>query len=149
MALRLSLFDRLTDEEPRTTVEAPKNEWEQMAAFKRGLARDLTYLLNTRINEADFPETYEQARESVIAFGVQDYSRSPVEHDEIRRAIERAIRRFEPRLTRVQVQLFGAGHLELHFQINAQLKADLGGEPVLFDAELPKQTRRFQVGEPR
>lgn len=149
MALRLSLFDRLTDEDPRTTVEAPKNEWEQLAAFKRGLARDLTYLLNTRISEADFPEEFEQVKQSVAAYGVQDYTRSPVEHDEIRRAIERAIRQFEPRLARVQVQLFGAGHLELHFRINAQLKPDLGSETILFDAELPKQTRRFQVGETR
>ncbi len=149
MALLLSLFDRLTDEDPRTTVEAPKSEWEQLAAFKRGVARDLTYLLNTRINESHFPDNYELMRQSVVAYGVQDYTRSPVEQDDIRRSIERAIRQFEPRLSRVQVQLFGVGHLELHFRISAFLKADLGSDAVLFDAELPKQTRRFQVSEQR
>jgi hypothetical protein len=45
----------------------------------------------------------------------------------------------------VQVQLLEVSHLELHFRISAFLKADLGNEPVLFDAELPKATRRFQV----
>ena len=145
----LPLFDRLTDENPRVSREVPPNEWERMAAFKKSVARDLTNLLNTRINEADFPEEYKQVRQSVAAYGVQDYSRSPVEKDDIRRSIERAISRFEPRLTRVQVQVKEGGPLELHFRISAYLKADLGSEPVLFDAELPNQTRRFQVSEDR
>src|SRR5689334_13868509 len=121
----LSLFDRLTDENPRASVDAPQQEWERMSAFKRGVARDLTHLLNTRINENDIPEEYEQARTSMLAFGVQDYTRSPVEQDDIRRSIERAIRNFEPRLTRVQVQLVSTGVLELQFRISAYLKADL------------------------
>ena len=145
----LSLFDRLTDEEPRASVEAPKHEWEQMSTFKKSVARDLSNLLNTRINDNDFPEEFPQVRQSVVAFGVHDYTRSPVEQDDIRKSLERAIRIFEPRLTRVQVQFIGGSHLELHFRISAILKADLGGEPVLFDAELPKQTRRFQVNEGR
>jgi type VI secretion system protein ImpF len=147
--VRLSLFDRLTDEDPRTTTEAPRHEWDRMAAYKKSVARDLSHLLNTRINENDFAEEYPQARQSVIAFGVHDYTRSPAEQEEIRKSLERAIRLFEPRLTRVQVHFIGGSHMDLHFRISATLKADLGSEPVLFDAELPKQTRRFQVNEGR
>ena len=145
----LSLFDRLTDLEPRSSVEGLKNDWEQMAALKQSVARDLALLLNTRIDEADFPEEFEQLRRSVAAFGVQDYSRSPVEKEDIRKSIERAVRNFEPRLTRVQVQVIEVSYLELHFRISANLRADLGSEPVLFDAELPKQTRHFHVKESR
>ena len=147
--LNQSLFDRLTDENPKASVDAPRNEWEQLAAFKKGVARDLANLLNTRIDEGDFPEAYDHVRRSVAAYGVHDYTRSPVEQDEIRRSIERAVKNFEPRLARVKVQVLEVGHLELHFRITAQLKADLGAEPLVFDAELPKQTRRFQVNEGR
>ena len=149
MAILLSLFDRLTDDQPKVRVEGPRNEWDQMAALKRGVARDLTNLLNTRINEDDIPAEYDHARRSVAAFGVQDYTRSPLEGDDIRRAIERAIKNFEPRLTRVRVQVSLAGDMALSFRITAQLKADLGAGPVLFDAELPKQSRRFHVNEGR
>jgi type VI secretion system protein ImpF len=148
----LSLFDRLTDDNPKSNVDPPRNEWDQLAALKRGVARDLTALLNTRINEADFPDTYDQLRRSVAAYGVHDYTHTPVELEEVRKSIERAVKTFEPRLTRVQVRVakeVNAVDVALSFQITAQLKADLGAEPVVFDAELPKPTRRFQVDERR
>ena len=145
----LSIFDRLTDENPRQSRELPVTEWEQMAALKNSVARDLGTLLNTRISLADIPEEFEQVRESVAAYGVEDYTRSPVEKDGIRRSIERAVRAFEPRLTRVQVELLSVSALELRFRIVASLKADLGNEPVVFDAALPKETRHFKVKEER
>ncbi len=120
-----------------------------MAAFKKSVARDLTNLLNTRINRDDIPEEFEQLRQSVAAYGVHDYFRSPAEQDDIRKSIERAVRVFEPRLTRVQVKISASGPLDLHFQITGYLKADLGSEPVMFDAELPTPTRHFQVNENR
>ncbi|MEP7351883.1 MAG: type VI secretion system baseplate subunit TssE [Acidobacteriota bacterium] len=145
----LSLFDRLTDENPRVTKEGPLNEWDKLAAFKQSVAGDLTNLLNTRISQTDIPEEFEQLRQSVAAYGVHDYFRSPADRDEIRKSVERAVRIFEPRLTRVQVKITASGPLDLHFQIVGQLKADMGSEPVLFDAEMPTPTRHFKVSENR
>ena len=147
----LSLFDRLTDEKPRLSVEVPLNDWERMTALKQGVARDLTNLLNTRISEKDIPEEFVEVRQSILAYGVHDYTMSPVDKESIRRSLERSIRTFEPRLTRVQVQWLESQSsvVELHYRISAVLKADLGNEPVMFDASLPMETRRFRVNAER
>ena len=146
----LSIFDRLTDNDPRQTREVPQTEWEQMAALKNSVARDLGNLLNTRINRDDIPDEFENVRASIAAYGVEDYTRSPVHEDEIRRSIEYAVRTFEPRLTRVLVEVITQNsRREASFRITASLKADMGGEQVVFDAALPKETRRFGVKEGR
>lgn len=143
--ITLSLFDRLTDSNLRGLGEARGNEWDLLAAYKAGIAADLTRLLNTRIETNSIPEKFKLARSSVAAFGVQDYSRSPVEREEVRKSIERAIRAFEPRIKNPQVRLAEGGPLELVFHIHAVIKLGAGGEQVSFKAELPKATRRFNV----
>ncbi len=147
----LSLFDRLTDEKPRLSSEIPMNDWERMASLKKSVARDLTNLLNTRISEHDVPEEFIEVRQSIVAYGVNDYTMSPVDKEAIRRSLERCIRTFEPRLSRVQVQWLESRSsiLELHYRISALLRADLGSEPIVFDAELPMETRQFKVNEDR
>src|ERR1700730_17703046 len=94
-----SLLDRLTDKEPRASREVPSPEWEQSRQHRDGVARDLTNLLNTRSNESDIPEEFERPRQSLAAYGVQDFTAAPMDRETIRRAIERSIRFFEPRLS--------------------------------------------------
>ena len=140
-----SLFDRLTDYEPKNSREVPPPQWEQFQNYKDSVARDLTNLLNIRRSEEDIPEEFENVRESLVAYGVQDFTMAPMDREEIRRAIERAIRIFEPRLSRVQVELAPAGDFKLAFRISGMLRVDVGLEPVIYDAELPKESRRFRV----
>ena len=99
----LSLFDRLTDREPRSSREVPANAWDQIHELKHGIARDLTNLLNTRRSEADIPEEFGETNRSIAAYGIQDFSSSPVDREQIRRAIEKTVRTFEPRLSHVSV----------------------------------------------
>jgi type VI secretion system protein ImpF len=139
-----SLFDRLTDYEPRNFREILPPERDQLEAHKASVARDLTNLLNSRRSEADIPEEFEYARESLAAYGVQDFTTAPMDRDAIRRAVERSVRRFEPRLSRVQVTDLG-GDLTFSFRISGMLRVDLGVEPVVYDAELPTESRRFRV----
>jgi type VI secretion system protein ImpF len=140
-----SLLDRLTDNEPRASREVPQPEWEQLRQHKDGLARDLTNLLNTRRSESDIPEEFELTRQSLAAYGVQDFTAAPMDREAIRRAIERSIRLFEPRLTRVQVSLEVGSDFQFSFRISGMLRLDIGLEPVVYDAELPKESRRFKV----
>lgn len=140
-----SLFDRLTDLEPRNPREVPPPLSDQLRLLKTSVARDLTDLLNTRRSEADIPEEFEQTRDSVAAYGVQDFTTAPVDREAVRRAIERSIRRFEHRLTRVQVSLAESNEFVFAFQISGALRVDLGLEPVVYDAELPVESRRFKV----
>lgn len=145
MAIIASLFDRLTDYEPRNSREVPPPEWEQLREYKLSVARDLTNLLNTRRSESDIPEEFEHTRASLAAYGVQDFTTAPMDREEIRRAIERTIRLFEPRLSRAQVTLVEGSHFQFSFRISGMLKMDVGAEPVVYDADLPKESRRFQV----
>lgn len=144
-----SLFDRLTDLEPRSGRDVPLTSWEQMQQLKNAVARDLTNLLNTRRSETDIPEQFEKTNQSVAAYGIQDFTSSPVDGEQMRRAIEKSVRTFEPRLTHVSVQMRNAGEFELEFRISAMLRIDVRNEPVVFDTILPKHSRRFQVTESR
>ena len=145
MAIVSSLFDRLTDFEPRNSREVQPPEWEQFREYKQSVARDLTHLLNTRRSENDIPEDFELTRESIAAFGLQDFSTAPMDPESIRRAIERTVRQFEPRLSRVQVALVEGADFKLSFRISGILRMDKGLEPVVYDADVPKESRRFQV----
>jgi type VI secretion system protein ImpF len=145
MAIIGSLLDRLTDLEPRNSREVQPPEWEQLREFKNSVARDLTNLLNTRRSENDIPEDFQATRECVVAYGVQDFTTAPMDREAIRRAIERSVRIFEPRLSRVQVSLVEGGDFNLSFRITGLLRMDPSVESVVYDADLPKESRRFRV----
>lgn len=140
-----SLFDRLTDLDPRNSREVPPPEWEQLQQFKDSVARDLTNLLNTRRSESEIPEEFELTRQSLAAYGLQDFTATPMDRDAIRRTIESTIRLFEPRLIRVHVSFLESGDFKYSFRISGTLRVDVSLEPVVYDAELPKESRRFQV----
>src|ERR1700719_81349 len=109
VGVALSLLDRLTDLAPDSKREARSSPWDEMREFKASLCRDLTALLNTRRAEEDFPPAYVEATNSLLSFGVADFTsynlKNSLEQERVRRSIERAIREFEPRLARVTVTL--------------------------------------------
>src|SRR5689334_21785920 len=104
-----SLLDRLTDDAPESQKERRPSPWAQARALRASLCRDLTALLNTRRAEEDFDPEYTEARNSVLTYGVLDFTsynlKSVLEQDRVRRSIERAIRKFEPRLDDVEVSM--------------------------------------------
>ena len=150
-AVRLSLLDRLTDSEPDSTREAQVSSWEEMRQFKNAVCRDLAALLNTRRAQEDFDPIYEQATASLLTFGIIDFTsynlKNDVEQELVRRSIERSIRQFEPRLTRVTVIMDELDSLRsvLHFQVKAVLRTERNSEAVLFDVSLHRESRRIAV----
>jgi type VI secretion system protein ImpF len=147
----LSLLDRLRDLQPESQVEAPMSSWEQLREFKISLCRDLSALLNTRRAEQDFDPAYTEATNSLLSFGIADFTsynlKSGIEQDQVRRSIERAIRKFEPRLSRVSVSIEEPDPLRpvLQFQIDALLRLGPADEPVMFDVALYRESRRIAV----
>jgi type VI secretion system protein ImpF len=150
-SVRLSLLDRLTDSEPDSTREGQMSSWEEMRQFKNALCRDLAALLNTRRAQEDFDPIYEQATASLLTFGIIDFTsynlKNDVEQELVRRSIERSIRQFEPRLTRVTVLMDELDSLRsvLHFQVKAVLRTEGTSESVLFDVSLHRESRRIAV----
>jgi type VI secretion system protein ImpF len=131
--------------------EAPRNSWDEERNFRAALCRDLSALFNTRRAESDFDPAYEEATNSLLGFGIADFTSynltNAVEQERVRRSIERAIRQFEPRLTRVDVSIEQPDPLRplLQFQINAFLRAGSDTEPVVFDITLQRESRRMLV----
>jgi type VI secretion system protein ImpF len=147
----LSLIDRLIDLDPGSSREARSNPWDEMRDLRASLCRDLTALLNTRRAEQDFPSGYEEATNSLLSFGVLDFTahdlKNGVEQERLRQSIERAIRQFEPRLAGVTVSIEEPDPLRpvLQFQIAAILKIQPASESVVFDVTLQRESRRMAV----
>ena len=151
LGIRLSILDRLTDLEPEIRKEAPLTPWEAMRQYKASLCRDLTALLNIRRAEEDFDRSYQESTNSLLTFGLTDFTsfnlKNGMDQERVRRSIERVIRQFEPRLTQITVTVEPPDPVKpvLRFQIVALLRMDPGGEAVLFDASLHRDSRRFTV----
>lgn len=117
--------------------------------------RDLTALLNTRRQERAMDPAFEQASNSVLTFGVEDFTsynlNSGVDQEYVRRSIERAIRQFEPRLTRAVVSLRQPEpfHPLLSLHVEAELQTGDGAEPVAMEGMLDRASRRIAIRRAR
>lgn len=147
----LSVLDRLIDQEPESTQEAPAGRLQSLREMKAGLWRDLAALLNTKRGENDIPPEFQQVNSSVLAFGLVDFTsfslKSPADQNRLRRAIEQGIRTFEPRLSGVVVTLEERGELDpaLRFRVDALLQVDPAPEPISFDTVLQADTCHILV----
>jgi len=143
--MELSLLDRLA------AIESPLSQWEHRRELERSLCRDLTDLLNTRRAEQDFDASYEEATNSLLSFGIPDFTsydlKNTIDQERVRCSIERAIRQFEPRLARVKVSLERPDLVRpaLLFHVEAQLRDGADAEDVVFDATLRRDSRRIAV----
>ena len=137
--LQISILDRLIDEEPGLSREPAQHRTFTIGQVKAAVTRDLENMLNTRRNIQVPPATFEELNNSLFVYGVRDYTaqnpRSPAAKQQLRLDIEQTLRRFEPRLRNVTVQMEPATASErnLRFRISAVLVADPVTEPVTFD----------------
>ena len=109
------------------------------------VARDLDWLLNTKRWLQEPLESFPEANESLLTYGLPDLStyswRNRRDTDAICRLLEETIRRFEPRLRArtVQVKPLPPGDVDdfrLRFRIEAVLHVEPIREPVAFDTEV-------------
>jgi type VI secretion system protein ImpF len=150
-ALTPSLVDRLTDLEPDRRAETPRRSWDIRDEIRAALCRDLADLLNVRRADEAVDPIYRETAESILSFGVADFTsynlKNGIEQEMVRRSIENAIRKFEPRINCIAVVLEPLDPLVpvLRFQITALLRADPESEPVVFDAALQRDSRRLAI----
>ena len=147
-----SVLDRLLDDEPGESSERQLDWHEQVRALKAAVGRDLEALLNTRQERSgDPPAGCEESEHTIITYGLPDFSSldlsSPADCARVRRAIEIALERFEPRLENVRVIMDDRKNVDrgLHFRIEAMLRLEPTPEPVTFDAVLQPATQEYDV----
>ncbi|QYD69445.1 type VI secretion system baseplate subunit TssE [Paraburkholderia edwinii] len=97
-----TLIDRLRDDAPRRTHEAPGEYTVSRTQMREIIQRDLAYLLNcTNIEDQIDRRRYPAAAASTVNFGVPPLAGGYVAScrwEDVEKAVKRAIRDFEPRL---------------------------------------------------
>jgi type VI secretion system protein ImpF len=146
-----SVLDRLIDEEPGVSREAPASRQKSLRQLKQAVRRDLEWLLNTRQLVGGVPPELKEVSQSLAAYGLPDFTavslRSPADQNRVRRTIEAAISTFEPRLEDVIVTLTPPRETEhiLRFRVDARLKVEPAPEPVTFDTVLQLGSGQYIV----
>lgn len=139
-----SVLDRLIDQEPSQTSELPKSHTQILQELKLSVRRDLENLLNTRWRAIGPPSDLGELEQSLINYGIPDFTRGNLGTDSYRdaflRIVESAIRKFEPRFKSVVVRRVEDDKQSLertmHFRIEAMLLAEPAPELVVFDTRI-------------
>lgn len=148
----LSFWDRLMEDAPESAPGNPFARRESVEFSRTSILVDLEKLLNTRPRALPGAERYPELEQSILAYGLKDFSGSDLastkELEELRIEIERTISRFEPRLREVSVQLLPRENEVdpwVRFAIQAMLPEEL--EPVYVHADLTTVTGQFRLME--
>lgn len=148
-----SVLDRLLDFEPDMSREAPKSRSKSLRELKLSVRRDLEWLLNSRSFPEEIDERLEEVKKSVVVYGLPDITGiSAKNHNEQKRltkALENAIRIFEPRFLDLKVTLEPVSNIDrmLRFRIEARLNVEPSPEPIAFDTVLQLGSGEFEVTE--
>jgi len=134
--LQPSLLDRLTDDDPTTSTEAPGAAAMTRTRLRQAVLRDLAWLFNSTNLEAEIPlDSHPHARRSAINFGVPPLAGSKlsdVDFADVDQGLLEAILAFEPRLIPGTVQvrsIVSADLLSHHNQLAFEVRAKLWSMP--------------------
>lgn len=133
--LQPSLLDRLTDDNPTERTESRDARVIDMRGLRGIIQRDLSWLLNTsNAGSAIDVERFPRAKDSVLNFGVAEVAGefSTTEKAElIRKAIGRAIARYEPRIKEGSCDVeLRAGQDNRQTVVSFDIRADMWAQPL-------------------
>ena len=142
--LGASLIDRLTSDEARGAAT--------VGALREGLRRDLEALMNARRRMVSWPGEYDNLEQSLLNYGLDDLTNetqgSQDFRDEFIEAVEKLLRRFEPRLGRFEVRVLSEpDELDRTLRFRIAGVVVLGGErqELHFDSHVDPVRRHFVV----
>ncbi|HEV2493981.1 MAG TPA: type VI secretion system baseplate subunit TssE [Terriglobia bacterium] len=148
----LSVVDRLIDQEPRSSAEAPLTRAQSVRRLKEGVRRDLEWLLNTRRVAVEPDESLVELNESLYLYGLPDLSSysasSSKDQTKLLRAIQSIVKEYEPRLTNVRVEPQESSQtskFNLRLRIEGILMMDPSPEHVSFDTLIELKSGACQI----
>jgi len=164
----LSVLDRLIDRDPRNIYaeggatppveetggrqrKEPTSRARSVRELKAAVRRDLEWLLNSRRIAAPPDEGLTELNRSVYTFGLPDFTTFTIstrDQQRMLRALQQAIKLFEPRLINVNLiplETTGSSTRTLRFRIEALLHMDPAPEHVSFDTMLDLTSSHYQV----
>ena len=147
-----SILDRLIDDAPDQTREAPTSAQQFLRDLRMSVRRDVENLLNTRKRFDAAPSALRELCASVYEYGIPDVAgtnlSSKRRRDEFLKLLEGELREHESRFKTVrvvQVAETGSGQRTLRFRIEALMHAEPAPEQVQFDSRIEPVTRAFEV----
>lgn len=143
--LQMSLLDRLAEgDDSRPTL----------ARIRQSVRRDLECLLNARRSWLPLEASARELKTSVLGYGLPDFTVMDLSTEDGRQwlcdEVRETINRFEPRLTRVRVELRDGDtpiDRQLRLRIDAVLLVDPVPEPVAFDSQVEPVTLAVTLQE--
>ena len=132
--LQPCLLDRLTDDDPKTTEESRSQRVISVQRYRRGVLRDLAWLLNASAHLPDEGkgrwrlEDFPDAHRSVINFGTRQLSGlfAPNMH-ELERQLTESLQLFEPRVISQSVTIHASMERNV---IDIEIRGELWANPV-------------------
>lgn len=122
-------------------------------AIRDSVRGELERLLNTRWRCRSWPPNLEELDQSVVNYGIPDFSgasfRDARSQRELRQIIERAIRLFEPRCQRVRVSVAKENRRDrkLRFRIETELVSQGQREGAVFESTLDVSSSTFSINQ--
>lgn len=155
-SVAMSVFDRLLDDDSARGEDLRKTRGKALTELRDALRRDLEALLNTRPCSTTWEATLVELDDSILNYGVATVTNAELSagqnRDRFRGAVERAIRRFEPRFLKVSVTLLeDTDRIDrtLRLRIEALVRAEPAPEPLVFDSIVDPSTQGITVLSPR
>ena len=151
-AVTLSLVDRLIDEEPDNSREAPMSRSGSVRRHKAALQRDLEWLLNSRRIHDEPEDSFEETIRSVYVYGLPDFSSMSMhvarDKQTLQRVLRDTLRFFEPRLANVRIiplESDDTTKRTQRFRIEAMLLMDPAPEHISFDTVLRLSSGEYEI----
>lgn len=153
--IRLPLLDRLLDADPEAPADPPLSQGMAIEMLRAAVRRDIEALLNARRRRLPPPPGYVELPVSPVGYGVPDPTAGSFTEEQRRlavaREVEATIRRFEPRLMQVRVQLRNSEREAidrvLRLRIEAVLRTDPVPEQISFETVVRPTTLDVAVRE--
>jgi len=153
--LQPCLLDRLTDDEPEKTEEGRNQRVISIQRYKRGVLRDLEWLLNASAHlphEGDDEpnlEDYPEAFKSVVNYGIRHLcGLLAPDLDSLERAMIQALRVFEPRILRNSVKLTTSMDRQMiSFEIVGEVWANPVPEELFIKTKVDMESGQMITGD--
>jgi len=151
LPVRASILDRLIDDDPASQTDPHVTPRREMKQLQLAIRRDLNDMLNTRQRCLSTPAELKELCDTILNYGLPDLAGLNLaayeDKDVVLRAVDQAVRRFEPRFKSVAVKHNdGPGEQRtLRFEIDASVHADPEPERVVFDSQVDPVLRNVDV----
>ncbi len=141
-----SLVDRLIDDDSQVRHEARQTPRETVDQMIQSIIQDVSNLLNTRAQVVSCPEHLRELHDSVLSYGLPDFSGIAQRGDsQLQNAVSAIVNRHDSRLHELEIKVVPSSD-SVDQRLRLQIRASVGTLPesVVFHVDLDESGETFQ-----